>query len=226
MRRTTAFAPSSRPLALALGAFVSLCATTAVAAPTDVAPAPAPAPGTTTTTTQVSGPAGTPVVIVNNTVMPAPAPAPVVIPTAPARLQVDLHPQPVAAPTAAQLERSRLMADQSRAQGLRVGGWATAGGVYGFSALIGTIAIDSANDNRQRMYGGWMTVPVAGPFVAAFYSRTATGGLLTTTLGVAQAVGLGMAILGGHRYRQAKRRLMIAAAPTQGGGNVAVSMRF
>jgi hypothetical protein len=246
-RHSSPFASSSR-FAAALGAcVVSLCATAAVAAE----PAPAPAPAAAATT-QVTAPAGSPSVVVVNTTVPAPAPvvapAPAPAPAAqpapapawivpvqpaaaspapamPSRIAIDLHPHPLPAPSPEQLELSRRNAELSRAQSLRIGGWVTLGTTYLFSALVGTVAIDTGSQRIQR-YGYWMTLPVAGPFGAAFQTRSATGALLTTSLGVAQAVGLGMAIVGGSRHRRLKRQLTLTAMPTRGGGHVGLSMRF
>lgn len=247
-RQTSPFAPI-RSFAFAAAGVITLCASTASAAQ-PAAPAPAPAHTTTTTTrTEVSSPAGQPVVVVNNTsnpapaaATPAPAPVPVVAPApartaapAPAptpvpsggRIAVDLYPQPMAGPSPAEHRRLQLIAEKSRARSLRIAGWATLGGSYGFSALIGTTTIDTTSSgDRLRGYGYAMTIPVAGPFIAAFQTRSATGALFTTSLGVAQVVGLGMAIVGGHRYRRFKRDLSIAAAPTRGGAQVGVTMRF
>jgi hypothetical protein len=242
MRRLSSpFAPSSSPFTAMVGAcLVSLCATTAFAAqPAAAAPAPA------STTTEVTAPAGSPVVVVNTTTVPAPAPAPAPavaapaphpswnvpvqpapVATVPSRIAVDFHPHPMAPPTAAQQARSFKVAEVSRARGLRIGGWATLGSSYAFSALVGTITIDTAGTDRMRHFGYWMTVPVVGPFAAAFHSRSATGALLTTSLGVAQAAGLGMAIVGGFRHRRLKRELTLTAMPTRGGGYAGVSMRF
>lgn len=243
-RHSSPLAPSSRFAAAALGAcVVALCATSAVAA--EPAPAPAPAPASTTTT-QVTAPAGNPVVVVNTTVpvpaaAPAPAPAPApqawVVPvqpapapapaaTVPSRIAVDFHPHPMAEPTPEQLARSRRQAELDKARNLRIGGWVLLGTTYGLSALIGTVAIDTAGRDRMRTYGYWMVTPVAGPFGAAFQTRSATGALLTTSLGVAQAVGLGMAIVGGARHRRLKRELSLTAMPTRNGGHVGLSMRF
>lgn len=225
-RHSSSFASSSRFVA-ALGALgvASLCATAAIAAE--------PA----TSTTQVAAPAGSPLVVVNTTV-PAPAAAPAAAPEAPvvpvqpaampalpSRIAVDFHPHPMAQPSPEEIARSRRLAEMTRARNLRVGGWVTLGSTYLFSALIGTIAIDTGSERIQR-YGYWMTIPVAGPFGAAFQSRSATGALLTTTLGVAQAAGLGMAIVGGARHRRLKRELTLTAMPTRGGGHVGLSMRF
>jgi hypothetical protein len=249
MRRQSSSLVSSSRLAVAFGGFlVGICAIPAMAAEPG---AVAPAPGSTTSSTQVSAPAGSPVVVVHNTTAPAPvvaaapAPAPAVGPVAdpswgaaavavaPApvvvaapRIAVDLHPQPMAAPSPAQLEHSRRLAELSRARNLRIGGWVTLGSSYALSALVGTIAIDTAGRDRIRNYGYWMTVPVAGPFGAAFQTRSATGALFTTTLGVAQAVGLGMAIAGGVRHRRLKREISFAAMPGRGGGQVGMTMRF
>ena len=110
-----------------------------------------------------------------------------------------------------------------------IGGWATLRNqLSGFSALIGTIAIDTCRTvvAHEVAYGGWMTVPVAGPFGAAFNAETATGTLFTATLGVAQAAGITMALVGTARHRRAKRDLRLMAMPTRTGGQVGLSMRF
>lgn len=226
---TSASAPSSSRLTAVVGAcLVSLCATTAVAAEP------------TSSTTEVTTPAGTPVVVVTNTTVPASAPAPapavavapaadptwtVPVQPAPNHIAVDLHPYPMAPPTIEQQIYSRKLADVSRARSLRVAGWATLGGSYAFSALIGTIAIDTGN-RRMHNYGVWMTVPVVGPLAATFQTRSATGGLFTAMLGATQVAGLAMAIVGGARHRRFKRELQLTAMPTQGGGHVGMSMRF
>lgn len=246
-RHSSTFASSSR-LAVALGAFgaLALCAVSAAAAE----PAPAPAPAATSST-QVTAPSPS-VVVVNTTVpaaAPAVAPVPVVVPPAaapaaepareawvvpvqpaaapavPNRIAIDFHPHPMAEPSPAQVARSRRMAELSHARNLRIGGWVTLGSTYLFSALIGTVSIDAGSERIQR-YGYWMVVPVAGPFGAAFQTRSATGALLTTTLGVAQAAGLGMALVGGARHRRLKREMSLTAMPTRGGGHVGLSMRF
>jgi hypothetical protein len=249
-RRNPSFAPSSSRLTAVMGAcLVSLCAVSAASAAQPAAPAPAAAP---TTTTEVTAPAGHPVVIVNTTVpaaaaaaaaAPAPAPAPAAAPaqpswnvpvqpaptpaaTVPSRIAVDFHPHPIAPPTPAQQANSRKQAEISRARGLMIAGWSILGTTYGVTALTGTIAIDTAGSDRMRHYGYWMTIPVVGPFAAAFNSRTATGALLTTSLGLAQVAGLGMALVGGVRHRRLKRELTFTAMPTRGGGQVGLSMRF
>ncbi|MCX4246510.1 hypothetical protein [Paraliomyxa miuraensis] len=232
---------SSRLTAVAAACVVTVCASTALAAE-PAAPAPAPA----TTTTEVTAP--TPSVVVVNTTVPAAAPAPVAAPAPapapnptwivpvepapapsiniPSHISVDVHPHPVAPPSPAEQARARKMSELSRARGLMIGGLSTLITSYGFTALVGTIAIDTAGSRRMRSYGSWMTVPVAGPFAAAFNTRTATGALLTTTLGITQAAGLTMALVGMNRHRRLKRELSLAALPTHGGGHVAMTMRF
>ncbi|MCA9706763.1 MAG: AAA family ATPase [Myxococcales bacterium] len=127
------------------------------------------------------------------------------------------------------LEQARAdkKAEKGRALGLAAAGWSLLGSTYLMSALIGTISIDVADgDARLRRFGTWMTVPVAGPFAAAFNARSATGTLFTTTLGLAQAAGFTMALIGTSRHRRAKRDLQLMAMPTRGGGHLGVRMRF
>jgi hypothetical protein len=192
---------------------------TTVIVNTPPAPAPAPTPWVIAPIEPRSAPVTCPVP------PPAPAPAPVVVPT---QIRVDWTPQPMKPPSKEELARLRLVGETSRAHGLAVAGWTTLGAGYVMSALVGTIAMDTADGSRRRtLYGGWMTIPVGGPFIAAFYARSNTGGLFTAALGVTQVAGLAMGMVGSVRHRRLKRQLTLAAAPMpNGGGAVAVSGRF
>jgi hypothetical protein len=99
-------------------------------------------------------------------------------------------------------------------------GWSIFGAMYVSSALVGTASIDLAgDDDRARAYGHRMLLPVAGPFMAAFVSRTATGALMTAMLGAAQATGLVLATAGHvrlHRLRREMRLTASVAGPTVG----------
>lgn len=192
------------------------------------APETGPAPEPTSTAAPAAAPAPAPAPWVIQPIEPAPAPAPAPAPVMPTQVRVDMYPHPMAPPSRDELARLKLVSETSRAHGLAVAGWATLGGTYAMSALIGTIAMDTAEGSRRRkLYGGWMTIPVGGPFVAAVYARSSTGKLLTASLGIAQGVGLVVGVLGSVRHRRLKRRMSIAAAPMpEGGGTVAVSGRF
>jgi hypothetical protein len=82
----------------------------------------------------------------------------------PDHIRVDVHPHPMETPKMAPVDhaRLRLVADTSRARNLMIAGWATLGSTYAFSALTGTIAIDTAGSRRMHNYGAWMTIPIAG----------------------------------------------------------------
>lgn len=220
---------SSRVLALVGACAVSLSAGAASAAQPAAAPAPAP-----TTTTEVAAPSDGSVVVVSTTTTPAPAPAavapaPASAPAAaPVIVAPTVEPPPASDPALDRLDaaRARKQAEKGRALGLAAAGWSVWGSTYLLSALIGTASIDLGDTAQQRRYGTWMTVPVAGPFFAAFNARSATGTLFTTTLGLAQAAGFTMAVIGTARHRRAKRDLQMMAMPTYGGGHIGVRMRF
>jgi len=213
-----------RLTALVGATVVSLAAATASAAQ----PAPGPAPASSTA--EVAAPADGTVVVVSTTTAPAPAPAPAPVavaapaPAPAVAATTDVRPAPE--PVRADLALSAKRAEKGKALGLAIAGWSMFGSTYLVSALVGTVTLDTTSDPRLQRYGTWMTVPVAGPFAAAFNSRSATGTLFTTTLGVAQAAGITMALVGTIRHRRAKRDLRLMAMPTRDGGQVGLSMRF
>jgi hypothetical protein len=170
-------------------------------------PAPAPAP------------AAAPIPTPPPSWVAAPTPAPAI----PSRLQVELVPQPYAMPSAADTERRRKL---SKARGMIAGGWATLGTMYLLSSLVGVVAIDTASSQRGRNFGGWMLVPVVGPYGAAFHTRSFTGAYFTAMLGAAQTVGFVLAMVGHRRKRRLERELSLAVAPAPGGGAVGMRMRF
>jgi hypothetical protein len=104
-------------------------------------------------------------------------------------------------------------------------GWALFGSMYLSSALVGTASIDLAGDDeRQRAYGQRMLLPVAGPFMAAFATRSATGALMTAMVGAAQATGLVLASVGHMRLRRLRREATLTASVA--GPAVGLRMRF
>ncbi len=225
-----------RLAAIAGAAMISMTAATASAAQPAVPPAPGPAH-----TTEVATPNGDTVVVVNTTTTstPAPAPAPVAVAVAapapvpvvapapaPVANSTDVPPPPVPRPSRHEQALAEKKSEKGKAMGLAIGGWAMFGSTYFVSALIGTVTLDTTTEPHMRRFGRWMTLPVAGPFGAAFNARSATGTLFTTTLGLAQAAGFTMAVIGTARHRRAKRDLRLMAMPTRNGGQFGMSMRF
>jgi hypothetical protein len=94
-----------------------------------------------------------------------------------------------------------------------IGGIATLGGSYLFSALVGSMIMDSECSSCMER-GRWLFVPVLGPFVAA--SREPDGGkAVLTLLGAVQVAGAALMIGGIVRFKRTKRR-----AEEQGLANV------
>jgi hypothetical protein len=110
--------------------------------------------------------------------------------------------------------------ERRRGRAMVASGWSLFGAMYVSTALLGTASIDLAGDDeRARAYGQRMLVPVAGPFMAAFVSRTATGALMTAMLGAAQATGLILATAGHVRLHRVRREMALSASvagPTLG----------
>jgi hypothetical protein len=171
-----------------------------VAAPAPAAPAP---PGSTTVST---------VSTVSIEPLPAPPPRPVVSP--------QWQPAPDCTDDAQKRALALQRAERRRGRAMVASGWSLFGAMYVSSALLGTATIDLAgSDDRARAYGQRMLLPVAGPFMAAFVSRTATGALMTAMLGAAQATGLVLATAGHvrlHRLRREMRLSASVAGPTMG----------
>ena len=168
-----------------------------------VPPAPAPAPVPPGTT-----------VIVNATSTPAPAPVPT---PAPAPVVIQAAAPPPAPPPPAPRPKVRT------GRGLLAAGLSIAGTTYVVSSLTGALAADLGSP----MWGRSMMIPLAGPFIATGFTETYTGAWFTAGLGVAQAAGVLMTIVGATRYRRyRKSQVSFAAAPTRGGGHAALTVRF
>jgi hypothetical protein len=134
-------------------------------------------------------------------------------------------PQPEG-PSKAELERVRA---RSKARGLLIGGWTTFGITYAAALTIGVASIDLAEDDlRQRRYGRRMTIPVGGPFAAAFISKSATGTLFTVLTGAAQLTGIAIGTAGAVMLAKHRRepRLALAIVPGRYGTHVGASWRF
>lgn len=160
----------------------------AVAAPVPVAP-PEPAPASDTEA---------PVVVVTPTAPPPPAPpAPTVI----------YNHQPLDHRSAA------LRHERNLGIGMTISGFTIFGTSYLISALIGTISLDLAADTGgSGIYGRRMLIPVAGPFMAIPRADSATGGLFTGLVGVAQIGGLLLGTAGAIKLGRAKRKLNLSAS--------------
>jgi len=151
--------------------------------------------------------------------VPAPAPVP-----------------PPSEPTAEQLRERELRKMKSRGIGLTAGGFSTFGATYLLSAIVGAVRIDTAdtvgvtpsNDlvERRKQFGYRMFIPVVGPFIAIPKVSTATGGLFTGLLGVAQVAGVALGIAGLVKLGKYRRNIGITASPTPGGMQTGITLRF
>jgi len=199
--------------ALLIGAIV-LSPLQALAAPA------APPPATATVQVQVAPPTPPPpgtTVIVN--AHSAPAPAPVATPAPAPAPPVVQDPAPLPAPAPPPAPRPKIRTGR----GLLAGGISLAGTTYLVSSLSGALAADLGSP----MWGRSMMIPVAGPFIATGFTDTYTGAWFTAALGVAQAAGVVMTIVGASRHRRYRRsQVSMAAAPTRGGGHAALTVRF
>lgn len=136
---------------------------------------------------------------------------------------------PPPGPTPEELEDRRRL---QRARGMMIGGWATLGVTYGAALTVGVVAIDTAkgDDERRRMWGRRMTIPIGGPVAAAFVSKTATGTLFTVLTGAAQLTGLTLGIVGTTMFAKEhgrQQRLAFSVLPDPDGGvQMGASWRF
>lgn len=143
----------------------------------------------------------------------------------PAPVLESAPPQPEG-PTPAELEQKKARA---RARGMLIGGWTTFGITYAAALTIGVASIDLAkDDNRQRMWGRRMAIPIGGPFAAAFVSDSATGTLFTVLTGAAQTTGLALGIAGAVMLAKQKQtsNLAFAVVPDPTGVRMGATWRF
>jgi len=130
-------------------------------------------------------------------------------------------------------------------KGLMIAGIATFGGGYLFSALVGYLAYTEATvpegqtclnceDTGKRMF-----IPVVGPFLAIEYADGTDGRVVSGIMGAIQVIGLGLTAWGVVLYVNsgepeeeveetppAMARLRLGAAPTEGGGMLALGWTF
>ncbi len=208
---------------------------------TGVAPA-APAPASpsdrglqagASATDQAPGTAGAPAV-------PMYPPAPVAYPPPPAG-----YPPPPAArypsnrpsyPPEVPEEPER----PARKKGLMIAGLATLGGTYLFSALVGVELLSYEDSHPGEIClncnstGKALLVPIAGPWIALPDANSHSGGkVVCALLGLAQATGVVLSIVGISRYvssgkpeASASSGVMVGVVPTQGGAFGSVGSVF
>lgn len=107
------------------------------------------------------------------------------------------QPQPVPPPQPVQPTYNR-----NRGLGMTVAGFSIFGVSYLISAISATVAIDTGDPQRL---GRPLLIPVAGPFISAARSPSATLGFGLGFVGVIQLAGLGMGIGGAVMLGKARR---------------------
>jgi hypothetical protein len=117
-----------------------------------------------------------------------------------------------------------------------IAGLATLGGSYLFSALVGaaleghewTPGETCTNCDKGRLF----YIPIAGPWLALPHADGTGGKALTALLGVAQATGLVLSILGISKFvrsaevEQAATRFGFDVGPLPGGAQGQLRLRF
>ncbi len=192
----------------------------AVATPTVAAPAP--------TSAEVSAPGVAPVISAG---VQGSTPAQRAIASAPTPVPPPrIAPAPPPPPT-----------DDKDTTGMIVAGASMAGAFYFFTSLAGAVVIDKTRrpstldelgkrtiDTRRLNYGRSLLVPVAGPFIAMHYTRSATERWGLALTGVAQSVGIVLALVGATRRARARRAERIGVSPgfAAGGATMGVQGRF
>lgn len=117
----------------------------------------------------------------------------------------------------------------SRPKGLMIGGLATLGATYALTAVVGLNLI--AKDDPYTCHdcgtiGRRFLIPVLGPWLALPASDTTKRKVVTTGLGIAQATGLVLSIIGIERFADSAPRsrwasnhgVAVGLLPANGGG--------
>jgi hypothetical protein len=126
-----------------------------------------------------------------------------------------------------------------RPKGLLIAGPIVLGASYAFTALVG-LELMSGNVNMQPgevctncdTVGPRLLIPIAGPWLALPDANGSNGKALSAVLGIAQATGLVLTIVGVSRYQSAvdatasAGNVTFAFVPSQGGGFGLLGGRF
>jgi hypothetical protein len=125
-----------------------------------------------------------------------------------------------------------------RPKALLIAGPIVLGASYGFTALVG---LELVSGNVQKpgevctncnSIGSRLLIPIIGPWLALPDANGSNGKALTAVLGLAQATGLVLTIVGISRYKSAvdataaAGNVTFAFVPSQGGGLGLLGGRF
>lgn len=115
-------------------------------------------------------------------------------------------------------------------KGMMITGWIMLCASYLASSLIGVIVMDQADEEysdcgeRCKRLGGYMLIPLAGPFVAIPHTKSYTGKWGMAALGVSQVAGLVLGIIGTVWHIQDKRKAEAMHSGLNVGGGWVVSV--
>jgi hypothetical protein len=116
---------------------------------------------------------------------------------------------------------AELRRDKEIGVGMAAGGFSVFGASFLITALAGAITIDNGNadnDEREVQLGQALMIPVAGPFVGAARTRSATGAFGSALVGVIQVSTLTVGIIGSVKIARSNRQLRMSLKPGYAGG--------
>lgn len=171
----------------------------------------------------------------------------VTVEVAPSPLETVTAPEPVPPPdpelSRAYRYRAQAHDDRKSGRGLLTSGVSVAISAYALTSLAGAMAIDRARDfeddpltepdeslrgDQRRAFGRALLIPGIGPAIAIHRSDSAVRAWAAGVSGLAQALGVGLVLLGTHRLARAHRleRLAVSASGDRLGAQVSLRVRF
>jgi hypothetical protein len=132
-----------------------------------------------------------------------------------------VDPNPYAAAERQERLEAELRRDKEIGVGMAAGGFSVFGASYLITALAGAITIDNGNadrDDREVQLGQALMIPVAGPFIGASRTRSATGAFGSALVGVIQVSTLTVGIIGSVKIARSNRQLRMSLKPGYAGG--------
>jgi len=102
-------------------------------------------------------------------------------------------------------------AEPGTRKGMMIAGWATTGGTWAFTALVGLTMIQVGLEAESDPYetclncysaGSRLLIPIVGPFVAMPVADGTDGKAVSFVMGAAQVTGLALGIAGTSRFKK------------------------
>jgi hypothetical protein len=150
------------------------------------------------------------------------------------------QPPPPASYQYADGERAPYARPPRRSKGLMIAGFATLGGSYLFSVLVGALLLSQQTVEPGEVCincdrGSLFFIPIAGPWIAIPYADGGDGKAVSVIMGLAQLTGVALTIVGVTKFVKSGRpsarlerapALALQLLPSPHAGQASLRLRF